>query len=249
MLDASFRDRTLTCVDCSHEFIFTAGEQVFFHDKQFKNDPKRCKPCKSRRSGLSAAAAGLNGGVPAAGISRTETRTECSACGIETTVPFKPTQGRPVLCRQCFQAKLPASRPLAAAPAVPVHSEALAGMTPAETASALSSLSLDSAGEMLSPEAAVLAAASMAAASADSNVATMADLASLTQGQATPSQIQSQSQVPTQSQSQTTSAPILHAHGHSALHPVGCCLPVSVFAPAPEPAGYAALSLAEGCEA
>ena len=25
------------------------------------------------------------------------------ACGIETTVPFKPTQGRPVLCRQCFQ--------------------------------------------------------------------------------------------------------------------------------------------------
>ena len=34
---------------------------------------------------------------------RTETRTECSACKIETTVPFKPTQGRPVLCRQCFQ--------------------------------------------------------------------------------------------------------------------------------------------------
>jgi CxxC-x17-CxxC domain-containing protein len=22
---------------------------------------------------------------------------------VETTVPFKPTQGRPVLCRQCFQ--------------------------------------------------------------------------------------------------------------------------------------------------
>ena len=38
-------------------------------------------------------------------LSRTETRTECSACGIETTVPFKPTQGRPVLCRQCFQSK------------------------------------------------------------------------------------------------------------------------------------------------
>ena len=29
----------------------------------------------------------------------------CSDCGIETTVPFKPTQGRPVLCRQCFQTK------------------------------------------------------------------------------------------------------------------------------------------------
>jgi CxxC-x17-CxxC domain-containing protein len=34
---------------------------------------------------------------------RPETRTTCSECGAETTVPFKPTQGRPVLCRACFQ--------------------------------------------------------------------------------------------------------------------------------------------------
>jgi CxxC-x17-CxxC domain-containing protein len=97
-----FLDRLLTCADCGGEFIFTAGEQLFFFDKQFKNDPKRCKPCKSKRSGI-----GLKAGTgpAAAGLSRTETRTECSACGIETTVPFKPTQGRPVLCRQCFQSK------------------------------------------------------------------------------------------------------------------------------------------------
>ena len=36
---------------------------------------------------------------------RSETRTTCSQCGKETTVPFKPTQGRPVLCRECFQQK------------------------------------------------------------------------------------------------------------------------------------------------
>ena len=95
-----FVDRLLTCADCGGEFIFTAGEQLFFFDKQFKNDPKRCKPCKSRRAALSAG----HGPAPA-GISRTETRTHCSECGIETTVPFKPTQGRPVLCRQCFQNK------------------------------------------------------------------------------------------------------------------------------------------------
>jgi CxxC-x17-CxxC domain-containing protein len=97
-----FLDRLLTCSDCGGEFIFTAGEQLFFFDKQFKNDPKRCKPCKSKRVGV-----GLKAGTgpAAAGLSRTETRTECSACGIETTVPFKPTQGRPVLCRQCFQSK------------------------------------------------------------------------------------------------------------------------------------------------
>jgi CxxC-x17-CxxC domain-containing protein len=34
---------------------------------------------------------------------RPETRTNCSQCGAETTVPFKPTQGRPVLCRSCFK--------------------------------------------------------------------------------------------------------------------------------------------------
>ncbi|GAC1422223.1 MAG: hypothetical protein NVSMB62_17780 [Acidobacteriaceae bacterium] len=98
-----FVDRILICADCGGEFIFTAGEQLFFLDKQFKNDPKRCKPCKSRRSGGTAQSPGT--GPAAAGLSRTETRTECSECGVSTTVPFKPTQGRPVLCRQCFKNK------------------------------------------------------------------------------------------------------------------------------------------------
>jgi CxxC-x17-CxxC domain-containing protein len=100
-----FVDRLLICADCGGEFVFTAGEQLFFFDKQFKNDPKRCKPCKFKRAGVAAL---RPGGNPAAtGLSRTETRTTCSECGIETTVPFKPTQGRPVLCRQCYQHKQP----------------------------------------------------------------------------------------------------------------------------------------------
>ncbi len=124
-----FVDRLLTCSDCGGEFIFTAGEQLFFFDKQFKNDPKRCKPCKSRRSG---AATRPGAGPAAAGLSRTETRTSCSACGVETTVPFKPTQGRPVLCRQCFQAR-PVTSPALVAEQAPatgnsqISSEMLAG--------------------------------------------------------------------------------------------------------------------------
>ncbi len=114
-----FVDRLLTCSDCGGEFIFTAGEQLFFFDKQFKNDPKRCKPCKSRRSGLGTHP---GTGPAAAGISRTETRTSCSACGIETTVPFKPTQGRPVLCRQCFQSQRPVTSPALLGEQVPVTS-------------------------------------------------------------------------------------------------------------------------------
>jgi CxxC-x17-CxxC domain-containing protein len=101
-MQTEFVDRLLTCVDCRSQFVFTAGEQIFFLDKQFKNDPKRCKPCKAKRATLGARPGGSSS---ATGLARTETRTECSECHIETTVPFKPTQGRPVLCRQCFQGK------------------------------------------------------------------------------------------------------------------------------------------------
>src|SRR2546429_5587380 len=85
-----FQDRILKCVDCGADFVFTAGEQHFFHDKNFKNEPKRCKACKTKRQGSGS------------GFSKTETMTTCSQCGRETTVPFKPTQGRPVYCRECF---------------------------------------------------------------------------------------------------------------------------------------------------
>ena len=44
-----FQDKVLKCIDCGSDFIFTAGEQLFFHDKQFKNEPKRCKACKTKR--------------------------------------------------------------------------------------------------------------------------------------------------------------------------------------------------------
>lgn len=85
-----FVDRILKCVDCGAEFVFSAGEQSFFHEKQFTNDPKRCKRCR------------VNHGAQRP-RSQTETRVKCSECGAETTVPFKPTQGKPVLCRTCFQ--------------------------------------------------------------------------------------------------------------------------------------------------
>ncbi|MGA9640330.1 MAG: zinc-ribbon domain containing protein [Terriglobales bacterium] len=97
-LPMEFQDKILKCVDCGTDFVFTAGEQLFFHDKQFKNEPKRCKNCKTKRiaaSGLSSQGGHSN--------SKFETRTNCSQCGKETTVPFRPTQGRPVLCRECFQ--------------------------------------------------------------------------------------------------------------------------------------------------
>src|SRR6202047_4070337 len=47
-----YQDKILKCIDCGTDFVFTAGEQLFFHDKQFKNEPKRCKTCKSKRTAV-----------------------------------------------------------------------------------------------------------------------------------------------------------------------------------------------------
>ena len=55
-----FTDRVLKCIDCGAEFVFTAGEQLFFHDKQFMNDPKRCKQCKAKRGSAAATCARRN---------------------------------------------------------------------------------------------------------------------------------------------------------------------------------------------
>lgn len=85
-----YLDRVLTCIDCAAEFVFSAGEQEFFADKEFKNDPKHCKPCKAQQK---KKLYGL----------RPETKTTCAECGNETTVPFKPIRGRPVLCHSCFK--------------------------------------------------------------------------------------------------------------------------------------------------
>ena len=38
---SDFQDRQITCVDCGEYFTWTVGEQVFFHDKGLKNEPKR----------------------------------------------------------------------------------------------------------------------------------------------------------------------------------------------------------------
>ena len=53
-----YSDKVLKCADCSAEFIFTAGEQMFFADKGFKNEPKRCKACKGNRGQSAGAGSG-----------------------------------------------------------------------------------------------------------------------------------------------------------------------------------------------
>ncbi|WP_054693986.1 zinc-ribbon domain containing protein [Syntrophomonas palmitatica] len=89
-----FEDKVLVCQDCGQEFVFTTGEQEFYHEKGFENEPKRCRDCRSQRR------TGRTGGNRAP---REMFPATCARCGVETQVPFNPVAGRPVYCNHCFQ--------------------------------------------------------------------------------------------------------------------------------------------------
>ena len=126
-------DKTLTCSDCGMEFAFTEREQAFYAEKGF-SEPRRCPSCRASRKaarsggdssygggsyaggggydsgyggggGYSAGGYGSGGfGNRSSGPREMFTAT-CSSCGREARVPFRPTNGKPVYCSDCFRAQ------------------------------------------------------------------------------------------------------------------------------------------------
>ena len=97
--NAEFDDLTINCIDCAGQFTWTAGEQAFFRDKQLQNPPKRCKQCKKAKNQRLAAIEMAQ----ATGVrQRIEVSATCAKCAEVTTIPFYPSQGRPVYCRACY---------------------------------------------------------------------------------------------------------------------------------------------------
>ena len=90
-----FQDRVLVCRECNKEFLFSAGEQAFYAEKGFQHQPSRCKDCRGTRRGTGGAERGSS-------LDRQLFAAVCTSCGKETQVPFKPTPGKPVYCRDCY---------------------------------------------------------------------------------------------------------------------------------------------------
>ena len=116
-------DRTLTCRDCGQAFVFTAGEQAFYAERGY-SEPLRCPSCRASRKQQRSSGGGDSygnsygggdsygsrggGGYGGGGDSYSRGPRQmypavCSQCGKETEVPFQPTAGKPVYCRECFQ--------------------------------------------------------------------------------------------------------------------------------------------------
>jgi len=88
-----YEDKTLVCKDCGNEFVFTAGEQAFYAEKGFMNEPTRCKACRDARKASRNTATG-------------ETyETVCAECGKPAIVRFIPKTDKPIYCSACFAAK------------------------------------------------------------------------------------------------------------------------------------------------
>lgn len=96
-------DKTLTCKDCGNEFVFSGREQQFFAEKGFANQPQRCRECRQARRSHAPG----DPGVTRSG-NRPSYEAVCAACGVQTSVPFRPRGDRPVYCRTCFSAQVPA---------------------------------------------------------------------------------------------------------------------------------------------
>ncbi|MGI6213656.1 MAG: zinc-ribbon domain containing protein [Christensenellales bacterium] len=89
-------DKTITCVQCGHNFVFTENEQNFYREKGLANEPKKCPECraaaKKQRSG-------------ARSFKKEMYTTVCASCGKEAKVPFVPSSDKPVYCKECYMSK------------------------------------------------------------------------------------------------------------------------------------------------
>lgn len=133
----SFADKSLTCRDCGTAFTFTSGEQEFYAQKGFDNEPTRCQNCRQARKqsrnsgdsyggrssggGYDSYSSGGGGGYSSGGGSygggggyssdrapREMHTTTCSSCGNAAQVPFVPRGDKPVYCADCFRNERPA---------------------------------------------------------------------------------------------------------------------------------------------
>jgi len=87
------------CSDC--------GQECEIPFKPTEGRPVKCKDCfrKGRPQRDDSRGRGNFGGQNRGnfGRERRDFDVTCSDCGKKTTVPFKPTQGKPVLCRDCYK--------------------------------------------------------------------------------------------------------------------------------------------------
>ena len=86
---AMYEDKTLVCKECGNEVVVTAGEQEFYAERGFQNEPQRCKACRDAKKAALRCPKQYFDAV-------------CAACCGPAKIPFEPKADRPVYCSECF---------------------------------------------------------------------------------------------------------------------------------------------------
>lgn len=84
-------DIEIPCIQCKEIFQFTEKEQEIFYERNLM-PPQRCPQCRGKKAGQAQAESG------------SKFEIVCDHCGRHDKVPFQPKVGRPVLCKDCYNA-------------------------------------------------------------------------------------------------------------------------------------------------
>jgi CxxC-x17-CxxC domain-containing protein len=98
------QEKSITCFDCGNAFVFSVEEQEAFQAKGHNNAPKRCPACREARKARQISNGSYRSIQPGFRSERKTFPATCAQCGKSTQVPFEPKEGRPVYCRDCFNA-------------------------------------------------------------------------------------------------------------------------------------------------
>jgi CxxC-x17-CxxC domain-containing protein len=100
----NLQEKSIDCFDCGITFIFTVEEQQDYQAKGRFNAPKRCPKCRQARKDRQVKSSNFRSPQPSFQSERRLFPATCAQCGKSTQVPFEPIAGRPVYCRECYQA-------------------------------------------------------------------------------------------------------------------------------------------------
>lgn len=100
----SLQEKSIDCFDCGVTFTFTVEEQLAFQAKGHLNAPKRCPSCRQARKTRQMKNSSFNNQQFGFQPERRLYPVTCAQCGRSSQVPFEPKEGRPVYCRDCYNA-------------------------------------------------------------------------------------------------------------------------------------------------
>ena len=61
-MSAEYKDETRVCEDCGRDYLWSADDQAYFHERGFANPPKRCRECRRAKKEQSGGGERQGGG-------------------------------------------------------------------------------------------------------------------------------------------------------------------------------------------